>query len=66
MRLAHCLKRNSGLATKYHCLQCEFIEVKTEALKVIEKKLKLETSLRDHQQVSVALYNASYMHNCSC
>ena len=42
---------NSELATSYHQLQCEFIKVKTLAMKVIEKKLKLETSLRDHQQV---------------
>lgn len=42
---------NTELATSYHQLQCEFIKVKTQAMRVIERKLKLETSLRDHQQV---------------
>lgn len=55
---------NAEMATTYHQLQCEFIKVKTQALKVIESKLKLETSLRDHQQVHkywyLALHTQSY------
>jgi hypothetical protein len=42
---------NAELATAYHTLQCELIDIKTQALKVIETRLKLETSLRDYQQV---------------
>lgn len=48
---AKSVANNTELATTYYQLQCEFIDVKTQALKVIETKLKLETSLRDHQQV---------------
>ena len=46
---------NVVLAESYHKLQCEFITAKTLALRVLGRKLDLETSLKDHKQVSQML-----------
>lgn len=51
---AKVLGLNDELASDYHQLQCNFIDAKRQALKVIEKKLKMESSLRDHQQVHIS------------
>ncbi len=45
------LAANTSLATRHRELQNQFIETKTAALRVLERKLDLETSLRDHKQV---------------
>ncbi len=45
------LSANTALATGHGELQAKFIETKTVALRVLERKLDLETSLRDHKQV---------------
>lgn len=42
---------NSKLASDYQKLQYEFISAKTLALRVLERKLDMEASLRDHKQV---------------
>lgn len=42
----------------YQVAQCEFIKEKTAALKVIERKVELETSLQDHKQVTTLVYSA--------
>lgn len=49
--LAENMHMNSELAASYRQFQSEFIRIKTQALRVIERKLELETSLRDHKQV---------------
>lgn len=51
MDLHEALSTNAVLAERYQRLQTEFIEVKTLALRMLERKLDLETSLRDHKQV---------------
>ena len=50
--LRDALAMNVVLAESYHKLQCEFIAAKTLALRVLGRKLDLETSLKDHKQVS--------------
>ena len=47
---------------RYHQLQSQFIATKTTALRVLERKLDLEASLRDHKQVWVAIVSAG----CEC
>lgn len=42
---------NASLAEHYRQLQVKFIQAKTLALRVIERKLEMESSLRDHKQV---------------
>ncbi|XP_064383230.1 coiled-coil domain-containing protein 178-like isoform X2 [Halichondria panicea] len=42
---------NTLLAEEYRRLQYDFISVKTLALQVVEKKLVMEESLRDHKQL---------------
>ena len=49
--LATAFDDNDSLVRSYQIAQYEFIREKTAALKVIERKLELETSLRDHKQV---------------
>ena len=46
-------EENDTLVQSYQTLQCEFIKVKTSALKVIERKLELESSIQDHKQVII-------------
>ena len=49
--LSVAFEENDRLVESYQTLQCEFIKVKTAALKVIERKLELESSIQDHKQV---------------
>ena len=46
-------EENDTLVKCYQTLQHQFIEVKTAALKVIERKLELESSIQDHKQVVI-------------
>ena len=46
-------EENDTLVKSYQSLQCQFIEVKTAALTVIERKLELESSIQDHKQVVI-------------
>ena len=45
------LSTNASLAEHYRQMQVKFIQAKTLALGVIERKLEMESSLRDHKQV---------------
>ena len=47
------LSTNSLLAEDYRQQQMKFIQAKTLALRVIERKLEMEASLRDHKQVCI-------------
>ena len=46
------LSTNATLAEQYRQQQRKFIEAKTLALRVIGRKLEMESSLRDHKQVT--------------
>ena len=50
--LAAAFNDNDSLVMEYQRIQQCFMKEKAAALKVIERKLELETSLRDHVQVS--------------
>ena len=43
----------------YQTAQRQFIKEKTAALKVIERKLELDTSLQDHKQVRIKINHSS-------
>lgn len=45
------MHENEEMSKTYHQLQNEYLKLKAEALKVIEIKLQMETSLRDYEQV---------------
>ena len=49
--MATAFEDNDSLVKEYHRIQQQFMKEKAEALKVIERKLELETSLHDHVQV---------------
>ena len=49
------LSTNASLAEHYRQQQVKFIQAKTLALRVIERKLEMESSLRDHKQVLLYL-----------
>ena len=51
--LSSAFEENDALVKSYEAAQGNFIKEKTAALKVIERKLDLETSLHDHKQVTV-------------
>lgn len=55
--LAAAFDENDSLVKGYQGAQDEFIREKTAALKVIERKLELDTSLQDHKQVTVYVNN---------
>ena len=46
----------------YQTAQCEFVKEKTAALKVMERKLELESNLQDHKQVMYHIYIHMYVH----
>ena len=62
--LRDALAMNVVLAESYHKLQCEFIAAKTLALRVLGRKLDLETSLKDHKQVSQMLHGVIFKPLC--
>ena len=53
--LREALAMNVAVAERYHKLQSQFIMSKTLALRVLGRKLDLETSLKDHKQVVLAI-----------
>ncbi len=64
MNLFKAHARNTSLAEEYRRLQYDFISVKTLALQIVEKKLVMEESLRDHKQVTnlqLAYYLVHYV-----
>lgn len=52
-------EENDALVKSYQTAQCDFIREKTSALKVIERKMELESSLQDHKQVRMY-----HLHKC--
>lgn len=65
MDLHKALSTNATLAEHYCQQQVKFIHAKTLALRVIERKLEMESSLRDHKQVLIMLTKLITPHACA-